>query len=353
MFLKKANFILILVVVLASCARIVMPPGGKADKLAPVPKKSFPENRSANFDSDKIVIDFDEYVILKNFNQEFVSSPLFNENPEKILRGKSLILRFDKDSLMPNTTYTLDFGNSIVDFRAGNILSNYQYVFSTGDIIDSLSISGHVFWAEDLSPQEQVWVLLYKEYNDSTLSTTRPDFVAKTDAEGHFSINNIAAGVYGMAALKDVNNNFIFDLPNEQIAFLDTTFELKIHDEQHAESYEEYIEELDSNLLLIDTLALDVDTLEFPEDTAHQLAIDSVESDSLYSQDSTVHYHTIPEHIDLFLFEEDFQNIYLQEYLRPSPFLVQLIFSQKIDSILGFRFENGKEEGLFWNQMQS
>jgi uncharacterized protein (DUF2141 family) len=323
MLIKKGLILFVFAFIVMSCARVVMPPGGPVDKSAPIAERTSPENRSTHFNADKVVIDFDEYVELKNFNQEFVSSPLFKEKPEKILRGKSLILKFDKDSLEANTTYTLDFGNSIIDFRAGNILENYQYVFSTGDLIDSLSISGHVFWAEDLSPQAQIWVLLYKDYNDTSLATTRPNFVAKTNAEGHFSINNIAPGTYGMAALKDINSNYIFDLPNEQIAFLDTVFELKIIDHSL---------EIDTSATVLDSLSLDSDSVLVFADTL--------------KQDSAMHYHTTPEHIDLFMFEEAFQNIYLLDESRPNPYLIQLVFSQSTDSVVAFEFENTIEANI-------
>jgi uncharacterized protein (DUF2141 family) len=375
MLLKKGLILFIFGVLALSCARIVMPPGGPDDKSAPVIQKMSPEDRSTQFYSDKVQIDFDEYVVLKNFNQEFVSSPLFKEKPEKILRGKSLILKFDKDSLEPNTTYTLDFGNSIVDFRAGNILPNYQYVFSTGDVVDSLSISGHVFWAEDLSPQEQIWVLLYKNYTDTTLATTRPDFVAKTDKDGHFSINNIAAGTYGMAALKDINNNYIYDLPNEQIAFLDTVFELELHlghDEHNCHNHDldsimdplSFLDSLDTDttfiindtlvqlesdsVILTDSVLVSVDSSIVNSDTllviddSLSLSTDTtlVVNDSLItdSLDTKIHYHTSPNHIDLFLFEEYNQNIYLSEDSRPNPHLINLVFSESTDSIVAFEF---------------
>ncbi len=317
------SILLIFIALSFSCARIVMPPGGPADKTPPQIKESVPSNYSTHFLSDKIVIDFDEYVVLKGFNEEFVSSPLFNEKPEKILKGKSLVLKFDKDSLKENTTYTLDFGNSIVDFRAGNILRNFQYVFSTGDVIDSLKISGHLFNANDLKPQEKVWVMLYKDFNDSIFRTQKPDFIAKTDAAGFYSINNIAAGTYSMFALKDINSNFIFDLPNEQIAFLDSVFVLKIDKDL-----------IDSSATKTDTLGLDN-----PTDTLATVK-DSLSKDSIISKPK---FKIYPDRIDLFLFEENFVNSYLSDFSRPKRYLLNLIFSEPQDSSLIFKIDSAEQ----------
>lgn len=338
--------LLIFIALSLSCARVVMPPGGPDDKTSPEVQGNTPENFSTQFYSDKVVIDFDEYIILKDFSQEFVSSPLFNEKPEKILKGKSLVLKFDKDSLSPNTTYTLDFGNSIVDFRAGNVLSQYQYVFSTGDVIDSLHISGYIYWAEDLLPQEQVWVLLYKNFNDSILKTQRPDFIAKTDIDGYFSINNIAEGTYGIAALKDINNNYMFDLPNEQIAFLDSTFVLSIEEENCGNElhYTDSVElQTDSLHNEIDSLMHLLDSALLPKDTIHHHVEDSSEIHPSDSADVHKHYHVHPEQIDLFLFEEAFSNQYLSEYKRQSDYLLSLVFSERQDSVININIKDGQE----------
>jgi len=296
---------LVLIMLSLSCARIVMPPGGTIDKTPPLPKSCSPENLNKQFTSEKITINFDEYIILKNFDQEFVSSPLLLQKPKKILKGKSLILKLNNDSLKPNTTYTLNFGNSIVDYRVGNILKQYEYVFSTGDVIDSLHICGHLYWAEDLSPQDDIWILLYENYNDSCLKTQKPDFIAKTNSEGYFSINHIAAGRYGIAALKDINNNYIFDLPNEQIAFLDTTFLLST-------------DKITNN----DSISL---------------------NDSLISSPS---FRVSPDSIDLFLFEEAFSNQYLSDYYRENRYCLSLIFNEKYDTTLNIRFENKNKQWI-------
>lgn len=312
------KFILFILIALSlSCARVVRPTGGLVDKEAPIIKSSTPKNFSTRYNSNKVVINFDEFVVLKDFNQQFVSSPLLNNKLDKTLRGKSLVLKFDKDSLQENTTYTLDFGSSLIDYHAGNEIKNFQYVFSTGEYIDSLFISGKVMLAEDLTEQEQIWVLLYKNVNDSTLKTRKPDFIAKTDKEGNYSINNIAGGSYGIFALKDINNNYIFDLPNEQIAFLDSLFIVEI--EEHE------IEFIPDTLI---NKIQDFVNLEQHHDTIHTDSTSQLDS----LNKNHIHYKVYPEYIDLFLFEETFKNNYLLDYSRPKAYLLNFAFSESQDS---------------------
>ncbi len=293
MLLKKIVSLFILSLLAVSCARYANLGGGLEDKSAPVNEVCVPENYSTQMNTGKIVITFDEYVVLKNFNQEFIASPVFNEKPQKIVRGKSIILKFNKDSLKPNTTYTLNFGNSIVDYRAGNILENYQYIFSTGAHIDSLSISGHLYMAKDLSPQKQVYILLYKDAEKLPLKNRKPDFIGKTNESGFFSINHIPAGRYTICALNDVNSNYQFDLPNEQIAFLDSSFVLKTVSVQ----------------------------------------------DTLQDSTNVQAYKTLPNNIDLFLFEEYYQNVYISDYKRINNHLLQLYYSETLDSNIQIKFK--------------
>jgi len=314
MFKNKIWISLLLLVISWSCARIVMPPGGPSDTQTPVPKAETPANNSTRFASDRIKIDFDEFVVLVNFNQEFVSSPLLSKNPEVILRGKTLVLDFPKDSLKPNTTYTFDFGNAIADYHAGNILKPYQYVFSTGDFIDSLSIKGVVYSAFDIVPQEKTWVLMYKNYSHGMFKTTRPDYVAKTDIDGTFQINQIAAGTYALFALKDLNQNYFFDLPNEQIAFLDSLVEVKIEVEDH----------------------------------------DSLSTDSLDTEHhNEAHYHLWTGEQSLFLFEEKNQQYYVADHKRDKAYLLQWMFNQPYDTTLNLRIiDNPNEHWLFESSAQ-
>jgi len=226
----KITALFISFLLLFSCARIVAPKGGPADTTPPAVKETLPQNNATSFNSDKIEISFDEFIVLKNFNSEFFVSPPLEEKPEKVLRGKKLIIKFNKTLLHPNTTYTFSFGNAIADYRAGNVLKNFQYVFSTGTFVDSLQIGGTVRSAEELKPQKEFVVMLYKNAEITNVKTKKPDYAALVDASGNFTLNHLAKGIYQIVALKDINHNFLFDLPEEEIAFLDSTIHIGIND---------------------------------------------------------------------------------------------------------------------------
>lgn len=230
MEIKRKLLLIAAIILLASflyhCANPVSPTGGPQDITAPGVVSSVPENNSIQFDKSRITITFDEFVKLKNPNQQVLISPPLQEMPEYKLRGKSLIIEL-KEELMPNTTYTIFFGNAIVDITEENPLANYLYAFSTGDYIDTLAVGGEVVNAFDLTPREEIFVMLFPASNDtipddSIPMLTRPMYVAKTDVNGQFQLRNLRKENYILFALSDVNNNYMFDLPNEEIAFIDT-----------------------------------------------------------------------------------------------------------------------------------
>ncbi len=211
---------------LYQCANPVSPGGGSKDEDPPQVVSSVPLNNSIFFDKKRISVTFDEFVKLKNPNQQVLISPPFATKPEYKMRGKTLMIDFEEE-LFPNTTYTIFFGNAIVDITADNPLSNYLYAFSTGDHIDSLAIGGEVVNAFDLQPRADVFVMLFPPAidtipQDSIPMLSRPLYVARTDEHGYFQLRNLSDRAYQLFALSDVNNNYLFDLPNEEIAFLDT-----------------------------------------------------------------------------------------------------------------------------------
>jgi len=227
-FIKFQNilFLLILLGLIWQCANPVSPTGGLQDIAPPIVLGSEPSNFSLGFDKKKITLTFDEYVTLKNPNQQIIISPPLAENPEYKLRGKSLIIDLQAP-LEPNTTYSFFFGNAIVDLAESNPLANYLYVLSTGDHIDSLAIGGEVISAFNLQPQEEVFVMLYPTTNDTVPLDSlpyyvRPLYVAKTGTNGMFQLRYLRDEAYKIFAIRDVNNNYLFDQPNEEIAFLDS-----------------------------------------------------------------------------------------------------------------------------------
>ncbi len=205
------------------CANAVAPTGGPKDTTPPVVVAAVPENQSTHFIGKKIEITFDEFITLENANQNVMISPPLKEKLDIKLKNKTVVVKF-KENLVPNTTYTINFGSAIKDLHEGNPFKDYAYSFSTGDHIDTLSITGKVVDAETMKPIENVYVGLYaadRDNLDSLPMTTAPNYISKTDKEGQFSLNGLADKSYRVFALKDANANLYFDLANEASAFLD------------------------------------------------------------------------------------------------------------------------------------
>ncbi len=225
---------------LFSCAQVVAPTGGARDSIPPEVLSSKPENGQLNFQSEDIEIEFDEFIKLKNIKDQLIVSPPLKYDLDARVIGKQLRLEIE-DTLKANTTYVLNFGNAIVDNTEGNPIANFQYVFSTGDRIDTLSARGKLIDAFTLKVEENILVMLYKELgNDSIPLQQLPDYVARTDKGGDFTITNIKEGTYKIFALKDGNNNFFFDQPDEIIAFKNEAVKIdKVLDSLYLYSFQE------------------------------------------------------------------------------------------------------------------
>ena len=209
---------------LGACANMAQgPTGGLRDSLPPVYKTSNPLPNSLNFKGDKVEIEFDEYVQLKDGFEKIVVSPPTKSPFVAKAVGKKVVVEF-RDTLMANTTYTVDFSNSIVDNNESNPFNEYFFSFSTGDVLDSLSMSGYLLNAKDLSPAVGVLVGAYKQHDDSVFVTKAFDRIAKTDENGRFTLRNLEPVPYRVFALNDVNSNYYFDQPGESVAFLDSVF---------------------------------------------------------------------------------------------------------------------------------
>lgn len=225
-FFRLLPFGLVFTVLLSSlfhnCANIVPPTGGPKDSIPPKIMGSNPPMYSTEILPSRITITFDEFIELRNLQQQFLISPPQAEPPEIRQRGRLLTIDF-KSELEPFTTYTLNFGNAVVDLNEGNILSNFEFVFSTGETIDSLTITGKVFNALEKKSEENVTVMLYPNHGDSVPMKDIPLYVTRTDKEGNFKLRHLRADTFKLFALVDVNNNYLYDRPgSEAIAFLDT-----------------------------------------------------------------------------------------------------------------------------------
>lgn len=223
--LLGAALVIISVSLPSGCANTTTPPsGGPKDTIPPVLKKVSPLPGSVNVPvhGTHLRLTFNEYVKIKDANSIFLSPPL-EKKPKSAIKGKSLDVSFEGD-LQPNTTYTLDLTGALVDNNEGNPYPGFTLVFSTGPQIDSMCLTGIVQDCKTLMPVKGATVLLYKDHADSAVLLRRPVAAAKTDDWGFFSIRNIQDTLYRVYAIKDENNNNIYDPDAEKIAFLDTLF---------------------------------------------------------------------------------------------------------------------------------
>ena len=221
---KQFIFVGIFIAMLAiitSCANIGMPTGGPKDVAPPKVLKSIPKNYSTQFKGKEIEITFDEFVKFRDLNSQLLISPPLKNTPDIKIKGKNIVIKIN-DTLRENTTYTMFFGDAIVDLNEENILASYEFVFSTGTVLDSLTMTGRVLNAFTQKPEKDIYVMLYDKYDDSVPIKEKPYYLAKTKEDGEFVMNNLRDMSYKVFALKDANNNLKFDQPNEKIAFIDS-----------------------------------------------------------------------------------------------------------------------------------
>lgn len=312
--MKKYLFILLIITPLIyfSCAKIGSPTGGPQDTIAPVVVKSFPMDRDTGFSEKEMEIKFDEFFELGEINTEFFSSPPFLEIPDFKIYKKKLIIKFNEE-LKDTTTYTLYFGNAIKDFNEGNEIENYTFIFSTGSIIDSFSVSGYIYNAATLDKIENVFVMIYKNDYDSIPYIETPYFLTKTDTSGYFFINNIKPGKYKLFSLLDMNTNLLYDMPNESIGFLDTNIFATA----------KTVEKIDS-----------LKNLKYVYDSLNVNIIDSMYVDSIVE---SIFYEYSPDNLKIFMFDEDNKKQYVNEAVRAKKGQLIISFSKEIKDSLVIR----------------
>lgn len=214
------------------CASVGRPQGGPYDEKPPMYVKSNPLPNQTKIKPTKIELVFDENIKLEKPTEKVFVSPPQLSQPIVRSNAKNVTVEL-ADTLLPNTTYTIDFTDAIRDNNEGNALKDFSLSFSTGDMIDTLQISGTLLNAENLEPITGTYIGIHNNLQDSAFTAIPFLRIGKTDDLGHFSVKNIAPGTYKVYALKDINSNFMFDMPNEDIAFLDSllvpTVEMKIH----------------------------------------------------------------------------------------------------------------------------
>lgn len=279
--------LIVLVLVLASCAnRGIGPQGGPKDSIPPVPLKYEPEMGALEFKGKRIEVTFDEYIQLDNVMQNLLMSPPQQNPPDVKARGKKLIVQF-QDTLRDSTTYTIDFGRAVCDFREKVPLHGFHYYFSTGSEIDTLEYCGRVYDAENLTPRSGVFVGIHSNLSDSAFITEPFLRIARTDSMGFFRIGNIHPGTYRLYAVDDISRDYRFTL-GESIAFADEPIVVTPPD----------------------TTAVDTNNL-------------SPITNNLSS---------------LFLFKEQQQKLYMQRTVREEQHKIRLSFSAPPDSLPQLRF---------------
>ena len=274
--------------------------------------ESEPPNYSTRFEAKKIQVTFDEYIVLENVNQQLIVSPPMEEQPEVKLKKKTLVIEFEEE-LKPNTTYTFNFGDAIKDLHEGNKLQNFEYVFSTGDVLDSMSVRGTLKYAENLEiPEDPISIMLYTDLRDSVPLLDIPLYVGRSNDSGVFSVNNLRPDEYKVFALKDGNNNLLFDLPSEEIAFLDTSLIV------NAEVVRQLLGDTLVSVAAPDTLSADTSALV---------------SDSI--ADISPNYTAI--YVDLMLFLEASEIQYLTDNARDDRRKLELIFALPLTDTFSYR----------------
>ncbi len=292
-----------------ACARMSSPDGGPYDQTPPVMVHSQPALGALNYQKKRIELEFDEYIKLENAAEKVVISPPQNEVPEIKTSGKKVSVELF-DSIKLNTTYSLDFGDAIVDNNEGNPMGQFTFTFSTGDVIDSMAIGGTVLDASNLEPIKGMQVGLYADLSDTAFISKPFERVARTDSRGHFSIRGVAPGKYKIYGLKDSDQNYYFNQKSEMIAFLDSVI---IPDYTPA--------------VRMDTLWID------------SLTIDTIKE---------VHYtRFLPDDLILRAFKEEMNNQYLIKNERLTPKKFSFYFAAKSDSLPLIQGLNFNEKEAF------
>lgn len=280
---------------LYSCANIGSPNGGPYDEKPPKFISSTPVPNQTNYKGKKIEILFDELIQIDKPSENVIITPPQMELPVIRSAGKKVVVEL-KDSLKPNTTYTIDFTNSISDNNEKNVFENFSFAFSTGEVIDTLAISGVLLNAENLEPMPGITVGLHRNLEDSAFVKLPFDRTSRTNDKGQFTIRNISPGTYRLYALNDVNRDYKFDQPGEDIAFLDSvvipTFEMTTR-----------------------------------QDTTWK---DSLTIDTIRTVGFT---RFLPDDIQLRLFKEKFERQYLKKSERQDEKFFTLHFNSKLDTI--------------------
>lgn len=225
-FIMRYAFLLTVlfsVVLFIACANMASPSGGEYDLDPPVVVKSNPGFNALHVNTNKIVIEFDENVIVDKPTEKVIITPPQRNLPKIYAVNRRIFVEL-KDTLLPNTTYTIDFTDAIADNNENNPLDNFALSFSTGSNLDSLCMSGKVLDASNLEPMKGMYVGIHSDLSDTAFTQTKFLRISRTNDAGFFSVKGIAPGKYKIYALDDINRDYMYDNPSESLAFLDSIF---------------------------------------------------------------------------------------------------------------------------------
>ncbi|WP_302574447.1 Ig-like domain-containing protein [uncultured Duncaniella sp.] len=305
---KQLRLLLVMVAaaVMVACANMGRPEGGPRDELPPVYVRSNPAMGQLNFNGNKITVDFDENIQLDDAMNKIVVSPAQRNTPAISSNGRRVTIEL-RDTIMPNTTYTIDFADAVKDLNEGNVLDGFAMDFATGDTIDTLRISGMVFEARTLEPAQGMLVGVYSNTSDTAISTLPFERITKTNQLGQFTLRNLKAGSYRVYALNDINRDYHWDR-SEDVAFYDVT-----------------ISPTSEPTVVTDTLTRSTG-----------------ERDSLVTRNAT---RFLPDDLLLTWFNEGYTSQYLKDYKRPERNKITFQFGAKSDTLPILRLLNTHRAG--------
>ncbi len=290
----------------AACANMGRPEGGPRDELPPVYVRSNPAMGQLNVKGNKITVEFDENIALDDAMNKIVVSPAQRTTPAISSNAKRVTVEL-RDTLLPNTTYTIDFADAVKDLNEGNVLDGLALDFATGDTIDTMRISGMVFEAQTLEPAQGMLVGVYSNLEDSAIHTLPMDRITKTNQLGQFTIRNLKEGTYRIFALNDVNRDYHWDR-SEDVAFYDVT----------------------------------ISPTATPTTVTDTLVRENGQRDSLVTRDATRY---LPDDVLLTWFNEGYSSQYLKDYKRPERNKITFQFGTKADTLPIIRLLNTHRAG--------
>jgi len=286
------------------------PDGGSKDSIPPVIVTCIPEPFQTQFTGKEIQITFNEYVVPDNLTEKLIISPPLGKKPTIRTMGKSIIVKMEED-LIPDRTYSFDFGDGVKDYTEGNKYENLRLVFSTGTQLDSLRISGYIYDAVTLEPVPNAIATLYSSNDDSLFKNLHPDFIARADDKGFFLFDNLPQEEYKLYAVKDDDKNLYFSNVFELIAFNDSMLTPTVH----------FVEKIDTIITETDTTI------------------------------STGYNEFSPKDLNLLLFQDDHYSQYMVSFKRETNDRCLFIFSEPVTDSITIELI-GTDSLTTWNEIE-